>query len=223
VIGLLSDSRGDLDAFEAAYALLRAKGAERFFFLGGRYSDLDAWVTRRRQAARGGSEYTDADFLADVTSWLSTQSQVSRPGAFDKGSEEEDPVQLKGRFILTPERDSLQYLDPSVPRKLMEMVGHTLCCVVHHKNDLTKEDLLNAGLFLHGASPEPKVVQIGPRYFVTPGMLTGAPEQTCGLLETGGRVPAFTALRLDGKVVLERQPLGQETRPRLPKVKLTVK
>ncbi len=63
------------------------------------------------------------------------------------------------------------------------MIGTQLCCVVHDKNDLTKDDLLNASLFIHGKEPEPKVVQIGPRFFVTPGKLTGAAEQTCGLLE----------------------------------------
>lgn len=222
MIGLLSDSHGDLEAFDAAYRLLRSKGAERFFFLGGRYTDLEAWVTWRRQRSRGRKEYTDADFLADVASFLGSQEPEARPApAADAG--EEDPTSLRGRFVQTPERECLQYLDPSIPRKLLEMVGDQLCCVVHHKNDLTRDDLTNATLFVHGTSPEPAVVQIGPRYFVTPGRLAGAAEQTCGLMETGGRFPRFTAWRLDGKVVVNRHALGVERTTRLPGVKLTVK
>ena len=41
MIGVFSDSHGDLGAFDAAYELLRAKGAKRFFFLGARYADLN--------------------------------------------------------------------------------------------------------------------------------------------------------------------------------------
>ena len=70
---------------------------------------------------------------------------------------------------------------------------------------LTREDLLNATLFIHGKEPEPKVVQIGPRYFLTPGWLAGAAEQTCGLLEKVDRDLRFTGLRLDGSVVLKPQ------------------
>lgn len=227
MIGLLSDSHGDLDAFDAAYRLLRSKGAERFFFLGGRYTDLEAWVTWRKQRSRGSREYSDADFLADIASFLGSQekgaaAQKAAPAAAG-AEEDEDPVQLRGRFVQTPERDSLQYLDANIPRKLLEMVGDQLCCVVHHKNDLSRDDLMNATLFVHGASPEPKVVQIGPRFFATPGRLVGAAEQTCALVETGGKFPRFTAWRLDGKVVVNREPLGVERHTRLPGVKLTVK
>ncbi len=82
MIGVFSDSHGDLQAFDAAYELLKAKGARRFIFTGGRYSDLDEWLLMRRQKARGGRTYNDSDFLADVSSWLTTQQQVERGPAF---------------------------------------------------------------------------------------------------------------------------------------------
>lgn len=223
MIGLLSDSHGDLDALEAGYALLAGRGARRFFFLGARFTDVEAWLTRRRSEARGGQAYSDTDFLADVSAWLVSSTQQSRPGAFEAeegGALAEDPLELKGRFSLTPERGSLQYLDPTVPRKLMDMVGNQLCCVVHHKNDLTKDDLTNASVFIHGASREPAVVQIGPRFFVTPGALAGAAEQTCGLIEVENGVGRFTGLRLDGSVIVAPKALAPERR--LPGVKLTV-
>ena len=75
MIGLFSDSHGDLQAFDAAYELLRGKGAKRFIFAGGRYVDLDAWIQMRREKDRGGRSYTDGDFLSDVSSWLGAGEQ----------------------------------------------------------------------------------------------------------------------------------------------------
>lgn len=219
MIGILSDSHGDLDAFEAAYTLLVSRGARRFLFAGGRYADLDEWLLRRSERQRGGRAYSDLDFLSDVTAWLGQEEQVDRPAAFgearERASEGEDSVKLKSRFARTPERDSLHYLDPQVPKKSIDLLGTMICCLVHDKNDLSREDLLNASVFVHGREPEPKVVQIGPRFFVTPGRLTGAVEQTCGLLELDERGLRFSAFRLDGHTVLDSQPLVVERRTKL--------
>ncbi len=215
MIGVFSDSHGDLDAFEAAYELLRAKGAKRFIFAGGRYSDLDEWILRRKQVARGGRSYSDADFLADVTNFLAAREQVERPSAFSTDDDLDDLVRVKERFVRVPDKDSLQYLDPAIAHKAMDMLGDTLCCVVHDKNDLTREDLLNSNVFVHGKEKEPKVVQIGPRFFVTPGKLTGAAEQTCGLIEVVERNLRFSAFRLDGRVLVDGHSLSVDRRTKL--------
>jgi hypothetical protein len=214
VIGVFSDSHGDLGAFGAAYDLLKSKGAKRFFFLGGRYTDLDEWVLQRKERARGGRSYTDQDFLADVTNFLTSQEPVSRPLAWGEGNEDASIDRLKERFARTPEKDSLQYLDASVDKKRVDMLGDVLCCLVHDKNDLTRDDLLNAQIFFHGMGSEPKVVQIGPRYFVTCGKLTGAAEQTCGLIDPADKALHFSAFTLDGRTLIDREALviGSKTK-----------
>jgi hypothetical protein len=208
MIGIFSDSHGDLGAFDAAYELLKSKGAKRFFFLGGRYTDLDEWVLRRKEKSRGGRSYTDQDFLADVSNFLTSTEQVTRPMAFGGSDEEAGIDRVKERFARTPERDSLQYLDPNVDKKRVDMLGDVLCCLVHDKNDLTKDDLLNAQVFIHGKESEPKLVQIGPRFFITAGKLTGAAEQTCGLIDTREKALRFSAFTLDGQTRIDRQPLA---------------
>lgn len=213
MIGLFSDSHGDLESFDAAYELLRGMGARRFIFAGGRFSDLDEWVLMRKRKARGGRTYTDNDFLADITNFLSNQEQVSRPPAFfeegDDGAarpvKPEDFDKVRDRFLRVPDKDSLQYRDANVPNKAVDMLGDALCTIVHDKNDLEREDLLNAMVFIHGREAEPKVVQIGPRYFITPGKLTGAAEQTCGLIEIVEKNLRFSAFRLDGKPLVDKQ------------------
>lgn len=219
MIGVLSDSHGDLNAFHTAYELLRSRGARRFLFAGARYTDLEDWLSQMGEKRRGGREYTDMDFLADVSQWLSSQEQVERPPAFGDAHAEaetqEDLMEIKSRFLRTPERDSLQYLDPAVPKKVVDMMGDTLCCLVHDKNDLTREDLQNATLFIHGKEMEPKVVQVGPRYFLTPGRLAGAVEQTCALIERVDQNLRFSALRLDGTDAIEPQLLILERRSKL--------
>jgi predicted phosphodiesterase len=226
-IGVFSDSHGDLKAFDAAYELLKSKGARRFVFAGGRYSDLDEWVLWKKNAARGGRDYSDLDFLADVSAFLSDKEQVDRPPAFDEKAPAPEPQRgenydkVKDKFVRAPEKDSLAYRDPNIARKSVDMVGDVLCCVVYDKNDLDREDLLNASIFIHGKEGEPKVVQIGPRFFITPGKLTGAADQTVGLLETQEKKLVFSAFTLEGKAIFSGKVLVAGGGP--PKTKLSVK
>ncbi len=169
-IGLLSDSHGDLSAFDAAFELLRSLGARRFIFIGGRFDDFDQWRTWKQQAPGGLS----LDELA----------------------------KLGDRFLRTPERDCPAYADAAIAKKAMDMLGDVLCCVVHDKNDLTRDDMLNAAVFVHGRELEPKVTQIGPRFFVTPGSLN-APIASCGLLETAEKNLKFSAYALDGRSLID--------------------
>ncbi len=212
VIGVFSDSEGDVELFDAALKVLASKGARRFLFAGGRYDDLDDWVKWRREGARAATDYTSDHFLEDVTRWLIGLEQVDRPAAFGTAYEivrqAEEAARLKDRVLRTPERGSLSYQDPNVPKKAMDMLGDVLCCVVHDKNDLAKDDMLNAVVLVHGKETEAKVVQIGPRFFVTPGRLKGGKAPTVGLLSTADRQITFSAVGLDGQEVLAPQPLN---------------
>jgi hypothetical protein len=184
LIGILADSLGDLDAFGAAYELLLGLGAERFFFAGGRYSDLDDWIAQKRRAA---SQVADAQAL----------------------------LRLEDKFVRAPERDSPNYADPKVGKKVLDMLGEVLCCIVHDKNDLDREDLLNASIFFHGKGAEPKVVRIGPRFFITPGQLSGAAQQTCGLIQRVDRDLLFSAFALDGQRIVDQRLPGIQKRSKL--------
>lgn len=218
MIGVFSDSHGDLGAFERAFSLLCAKGARRFFFAGGRYTDLDDWILKKKEEARGGRSYGDGDFLADVGRFLGRSEGALRSSGSGGGGGAalvpEAMDRLRSRFVRAPERESLQYLDPAVPRKVVDMLGESLCTVVHDKNDLDREDLQNGLVFVHGKSSEPKVVQIGPRFFVTAGKLTGAADQTCALIEIEDRSVRFSAFAIDGRTLIDRQflPLGGKTK-----------
>ncbi len=183
-IGILADSRGDLEAFGAAYELLLARGAKRFFFAGGCYSDLDHWIAQRRRSA---AHLSDAQEL----------------------------LRLEDKFVRVPERESPHYADPRIGRKALDMLGDVLCCVVHDKDDLGRDDLLNATLFFHGKGGEPKVVQIGPRFFVTPGQLSGAVQQTCALVERLEGNLRFSAFCLDGRPCGEEQLLPIQRRSKI--------
>lgn len=85
-------------------------------------------------------------------------------------------------------------------------MGDSLCCLVHDKNDLDKEDMINAVVLVHGKDPDPKVVQIGPRTFITPGTLKGS-KPTVGLIESADRQVTFSAYTLDGSAVIDHQPI----------------
>ncbi len=207
VVGLFSDSHGDLFRFDAAVRLLAEKGAKRFLFAGGNYVDLDEWVKWKREEMRAQADYSNADFLQDVGRHLIGLNQLDRPPAFgtlwELARSIEEVTRLKDRVIRTPERGSLPYQDSSVPKKAVDMLGSTLCCVVHDKNDFNKEDMTNALVLVHGNEAEPKLVKIGPRFFVTPGTLRGL-KPTVALLDVGEKL-IFSAFTLDGKAYGEQQ------------------
>ncbi len=209
-IGVFSDSDGDLAAFDAALRLLASKGAQSFLFAGGLYDDVDQWAKWKRDEVKTQADYKSSNFLEDVQNHLIGVDQVDRPAAFGTGHEQsraiEELARLKDKILRTPEKGSLSYQDTAVPRKVIELLGDTLCCLVHDKNDLDKEDMLNAAILVHGKEPEPRVVQIGPRTFVTPGSLKGA-RPTVGLFELVDRQVVFSAFALTGELVIDRQPI----------------
>lgn len=209
-IGVFSDSDGDLTAFDAALKLLASKGARRFLFAGGRFDDLDEWVKWKREEVKAQSDYSGGDFLEDVKRYLIGLEQLDRPAAFGTAHEQvraiEELTRMKDKILRAPEKGSLAYQDTAVPRKVLEMLGDSLCCLVHDKNDLDKEDMINAVVLVHGKDAEPKVVQIGPRTFITPGRLKGQ-KPTVGLIETVDRQVVYSAFTLEGDAVINRQPI----------------
>jgi hypothetical protein len=210
-IGIFGDTGGDVNLFDSALRLLSERGARRFLFAGGNYDDLDEWLRIKRDEVRAQSDYSNDDFLEDVSRYLIGLEQLERPAAFgtawEFAREIEEVMRMKDKVVRTPEKGSLHYLDSSVPRKAVDLVGDVLCCVVHDKNDLDKEDMINAAVLVHGKEPEPKVVQIGPRFFVTPGRVKGGPRATVGLLEVVDKQLVFSAFTLDGKIVIDKQPI----------------
>lgn len=209
-IGVFSDSDGDLTAFDAALKLLASKGARRFLFAGGRFDDLDEWVKWKREEVKAQSDYSGGDFLEDVKRYLIGLEQLDRPAAFGTAHAQvraiEELTRMKDKILRAPEKGSLAYQDTAVPRKVLEMLGDSLCCLVHDKNDLDKEDMINAVVLVHGKDAEPKVVQIGPRTFITPGRLKGQ-KPTVGLIETVDRQVVYSAFTLEGDAVINRQPI----------------
>jgi len=208
VVGVFSDSDGNLKALDTALRFLSKKGAKRFLFAGGKYQDLDDWVQWKRDEAKAQTDYSNLDFLADVSSFLDEGEQVERPAAFGTAYElsrtASELARLKEKILRTPEKGSLAYQDPAVPKKAVDMLGDVLCCLVHDKNDLDKEDMLNSVLLVHGNESEAKLVQIGPRYFATPGKVTG-PKPTVGLLELDKGGLKYSAFDLQGAVVVPPQ------------------
>jgi len=124
-------------------------------------------------------------------------------------------ARLKEKFVRAPERESIHYGQAAVGTKVVDMLDDVLCCIVHDKNDLNREDLLNASVFFHGKALEPKVVRIGLRYFITPGRLTGATSQTCALVELAERNLRFSAFTLDGRTIVDGQLLKLHRKSRL--------
>jgi hypothetical protein len=210
VIGIFSDTHGDIDLFDNAVDLLQERGAKRFYFLGGDFADLDTWVKFRRELVRGEGGYSDQDFVSDIGSFLKMQGVPVAP------NEEGDALaRIREPFLRVPDDESAEYSNGSMSKLAIDMLGDVLCCLVHDRDDLSKDDLENALVFCHGKEDEPKVVQAGQRTFVTPGRLSNTKTPTCGLLELVEKNLRFSAFSLDGKPVIDRHVIAIDRRTRL--------
>lgn len=181
-IGLASDSFGNLDALDRALELFARLPVERVFFLGGRWADVDAVLARRRgRSKQGPVPQSDLEFLAAVE------------GALGRTSAAEDP--LASRIVRVASRACPEYAG-AAPKKIVDMVEGRICCLVHDKAELTRDDISNASVLFHGNSGHAALVPIGPRIFVTPGHLRlpppGGPPASFGVVELDAREIALT-------------------------------
>ncbi len=186
-IGLASDSYGNLDPLEKALELFGRARVDRVFFLGGRVADVDAALARRRGGSRGAAvPRTDAEFLAAVEAAL-------------RQATGDDP--LASRIVRVASRACPEYASGAVPRRQLDLVDGRIFCLVHDKADLSRDDISNASVLVHGNSGHAALVQIGQRYFVTPGALRGAPPAdppTFGMLEVTPRELVLTVFSAEG-------------------------
>jgi predicted phosphodiesterase len=184
-IGLASDSFGNLDLLERALGLFQRAQVERIFFLGGRVADVDAVLARRSGGSRNAPIPTsDQEFLSAVRGALDRQASAARV----------DP--LDGLIVRVASKACPEYESGKVPRMQMDLAEGRICCLVHDKSELTRDDIANASILFHGNSAAAGLVQIGPRCFVTPGHLRAvAPKghpPTFAIVDVGAHEIALT-------------------------------
>ncbi len=121
--------------------------------------------------------------VADLDAALSRQSAAP-------------PDPLAGRILRVASRACPEYESGSAPRKQVDLLEGRICCLVHDKGELNRDDISNSTVVVHGNSPHAALVQIGPRYFVTPGHLRApAPEgkpSTFAVMEVTSRELVLT-------------------------------
>jgi predicted phosphodiesterase len=159
-IGLASDSFGNVELLGTVLDRFARAKVDRVFFLGGRCADVNVALARRGmpEPVDHPVPRTDAEFLAAVEGALARQAVAAG-----------DP--LAGKVVRVASRACSEYESGEVPRRQVDLVEGKICCLVHDKADLDRDDIANATLIFHGNSAHAGLVQIGPRTFVTPGPL----------------------------------------------------
>ncbi len=172
-IGLASDSFGNVDALARALDLFARQAVDRVFFLGGRWADVPQAMARRQAPAQAAAPKDDP-FLEAVRGALAREAGKAA-----------DP--LEGKIVRVASRACPEAHSGAALRQI-ELVAGQLCCLVHDKADLGRDDIENAVLLFHGNSARAGLVAIGPRVFITPGHLRRpAPE---------GRPASFAVLEV---------------------------
>ena len=104
------------------------------------------------------------------------------------------PDPIAGRIVRVASRACPEGVSGEVPRTHVDLVEGRICCLVHDKAQLSRDDIANASVFFHGNSARAGIVQIGPRCFVTPGHLRAdAPAGRAGHLRDCRARPAASS------------------------------
>lgn len=112
------------------------------------------------------------------------------------------PDPLDGRIVKVASRAHAEHVSGVYPLTQVDLVEGRICCLVHDKGELTRDDIENATMLFHGNTSAAGLVVIGPRLFVTPGSLcapAGAPA-TFALADVG---PAEVTLTVFGDDLAE--------------------
>jgi hypothetical protein len=157
-LGLLGPAGGDLAALARAAELLLNRGR----------------VTR--------AIYLGADDALEDTVALWAESLVGQDpsdrGVWDRAfavAAEGSPEEIRAFLRSERARLRLKSLESLPPRELrsVEMFGDRVAVLVHDKALLDEEDIFAATFLVYGKSDRPLVKKIGPRWFLTPGPITG--------------------------------------------------
>jgi predicted phosphodiesterase len=194
-IGLVSDSHGNVGDLARALEHFQAARVDRIFFLGGRFADADAALARTKvQPSDSAAQAEGGDGFLTVFRGVLAAHAVGP---------DEDQARLKKKIVRVASRACPEYASGAASKKLMELLEGHLACLVHDKSELTRDDITNAVILLHGNSAQAAIVQIGPRVFVTPGHLRKpAPEgrpATWALLELEPRALTLVVYGVDGR------------------------
>jgi len=157
-IGLIGPAEGDEGVLrEAAEFLLGDAAVDQAIYLGiddALENVVAAWATE----LHGGDASEEA--------FLDRAARLARDGSAA------DIEALLGTDAAVRRLADLRALPPP-PARAVEMIDDRIVLIVHDKAVLDEEDIANAFLVVYGKGTEPSLRRFGPRYFFTPGMLSG--------------------------------------------------
>lgn len=102
------------------------------------------------------------------------------------------PDPLAARIVRVASRACPEYRSGAAPRTHVDLLDGKICCLVHDKAELSRDDIENATVFFHGNAPQAGLVRIGPRVFATPGQLRA------DAAHAGPGAASFALAELDG-------------------------
>ncbi len=167
-VAVVSDSHGNISGLRILYTyLVEEEGIRRFFHLGHYFHDVERAHLFQIQK----SEMDDTTFFSDLASVLLEKDEAGAGRI--------------RRIIQVPADDDPEAKNPIIPRIEYTILNGFITVIVHDIRNLTKEDIQNGYVFLHGATHIPQVEILSGRIFVNPGhfSLMEKDKPTYGLID----------------------------------------
>jgi len=220
-VGIVSDTHGNLSGLlDLVDYLLNEVKADKIFHLGDNYSDIDELFSLKRSLIKGSTDYSDHDFLSDVTSFMKAKDPDAK---LDPASliNEDEITKLKRIIVRVPEDGNSLLKAGEIAKTALEMIGDRIATLVHNVKTLKKEDIEGSDIVLYGGTHKHQVDNLGGRWFINPGHFMEEDNEgkhpTFGVLETTSQGLTLTIYSTDRTKVLSR------TLTFGPRTKMTVK
>ncbi len=165
-LGLISHSRGNVQALRQAIEVLLRLGCDRALFLG--YDDEDLHKVKKLEPARAQID-NDLDFLQAVSDFVVEHQQKKA----DADSDIEHFFGLPVQHLVEP--GSRRYEKSA--KTVFDLIDSSIVLAICDKAQLCKDDIRNAAIIVHASADKPDFVQIGTRVFIAPGALDQAGGQ----------------------------------------------
>ena len=203
-IGFVSDTHGNLSGLlDIVNYFLEELAVEKVFHLGDYYSDVDELFSLKRSLIKGSTEYTDHDFLSDISHFMS--QKITEKSLDPQALLHEDEIsRLRRVLVRVPEAGNPLFVAGEIPKATLEMIGDRIALLVHNVKELKKEDVEGADIIMYGGTHLYQVDNFGGRWFINPGHFMEEDDKgrpgSFGVLETtpqGLKVGLYTKDRAE--------------------------
>lgn len=205
--GVIANTLGNLEGMlDVCDFLLEEQKVNYIFHLGNYWVDVENFISIKRDILEEKTEYTDKDFLSDVSTILEEKAKeeeliINKP-------EKTDPIKsLRKKFVrIKGLKDPLS--EKEAPNKRIEVFGNKLVLLASTINEVEEDEKATVEMVFLSEPQKPVLRKEGEIIILSPGHLDTdieSPPSSFVITELKGNIARFTFYSLSFKEILKKE------------------